>query len=485
MGINVIYAASEAKPYAQTGGLADVAGALPAALKRLGAKVSVFLPYYREVASSGVKVNNTGLSVTVRIGSMDVTAEILKTSAKGVDVYFLKCDEYYDRTYLYNTPTGDYFDNLDRFAFFSRATLEAVIALKIRPGVIHCNDWQTGLIPVYLKSKYKKNRFLKNVPTLFTVHNTAYQGAYPGRYFNRLGLGASSSGPAGVELRRHINLLKAGVATSEIITTVSEGYSREIQTPEYGCGLEGLFKKRSADLFGVLNGADYNEWNPAVDKLIPALFSIKAMSGKAVCRRGLLKEFGLKLKSSTPVIGMVSRLAGQKGFDILSKAMGTLMGLDAGMVILGTGEKKYQRLLKELENRYQAKLAVRIDFDNRLAHMIEAGSDIFLMPSRYEPCGLNQIYSLKYGTIPVVRATGGLDDTVRDYGEGKGTGFKFKGYSAAALIAKLTEAVEVFKDSEAWVALRTRAMKEDFSWKKSAKKYMELYALAMERMPKV
>ncbi len=485
MGINVIYAASEAKPYAQTGGLADVAGALPAALKRLGAKVSVFLPYYREVASSGVKVKNTGLSVTVRIGSMDVTAEILKTVAKGVDVYFLKCDEYYDRTYLYNTPAKDYFDNLDRFAFFSRATLEAVIALKIRPGVIHCNDWQTGLIPVYLKKKYSKNRFLKNVPTLFTVHNTAYQGAFDPGYFKRLGLRASRFVGGRVEFRGRINLLKAGITSSEIITTVSEGYSREVQTPEYGCGLEGFFKKRSADLFGVLNGADYNEWNPAVDKLIPALFSIKAMSGKAVCRRALLKEFGLKLESSTPVIGMVSRLAGQKGFDILSKAMGTLMGLDAGMVILGTGEKKYQRLLKELENRYQGRLAVRIDFNNRLAHMIEAGSDIFLMPSRYEPCGLNQIYSLKYGTIPVVRATGGLDDTVRDYEEGKGTGFKFKGYSAAALIAKVKEAVEVFKDSEAWGGLRTRAMKEDFSWKRSAKKYMELYGLARERMPKV
>jgi starch synthase len=484
MSINVIYAASEAKPYAQTGGLADVAGALPAALKRLGAKVSVFLPYYREVALGGAKVRKTGLDVTVRIGGMDVTAEVLKSSTGGVDIYFLKCDEYYDRSCLYNTPTKDYFDNLDRFAFFSRATLEALIALKIRPGVIHCNDWQTGLIPVYLKGKYKRNRFLKNVPTLFTVHNTAYQGVFASRHFKRLGLGARS-GLEAVELRGHINLLKAGVATSQIITTVSEGYSREIQNAEYGYGLERLFKDRAADLFGVLNGADYNEWSPSSDPLIPANFSIKDMSGKAVCRRALLKEFGLKLGSSTPVVGIVSRLAWQKGFDIISRAMAKLMKLDIGMVILGTGEKRYQNLLKRLERRYPGHLAVRIDFNNALAHLIEAGSDIFLMPSRYEPCGLNQIYSLKYGTIPVVRATGGLDDTVRGYGAGRGTGFKFTEYSAPALTAKITEAVEVFKDKAAWRGLQRRAMREDFSWRRSAERYMELYRLAKRRMPKV
>jgi starch synthase len=323
------------------------------------------------------------------------------------------------------------------------------------------------------------------VPTLFTVHNTAYQGTFSGGYFKRLGLSARSFGPRGVEFRGHINFLKAGVVTSEIITTVSEGYSREIQTPEYGYGLQLLFKERSADLFGVLNGADYNEWNPASDKLIPALFSIKDISGKAVCRRALLKEFGLKLKSSAPLIGIVSRLAWQKGFDIISEAMANLMKLDIGMVILGTGEKRYQNLLKRLEKRYPDKLAVRIDFDNRLAHMIEAGSDIFLMPSRYEPCGLNQIYSLKYGTIPVVRATGGLDDTVRDCAANTGTGFKFTEYSATALTSKLTEAVEVFKDKEAWAKLRTRAMKENFSWKRSAERYIELYGLARKRMPKV
>ena len=485
MGINVIYAASEAKPYAQTGGLADVAGALPAALKRLGAKVSVFLPYYREVALSGALVRKTGLDVTVRIGGMNVTATVLKSRAGGVDFYFLKCDEYYDRSYLYNTPAKDYFDNLDRFAFFSRATLEAVIALKIRPGVIHCNDWQTGLIPVYLKSKYKRNRFLKNVPTLFTVHNTAYQGAFSGRYLKRLGLSARSFGTVGAEFRGHVNLLKAGVANSEIITTVSEGYSREIQRAEYGYGLQRLFRERREDLFGVLNGADYKEWDPASDEFIPALFSIKDMSGKRVCRRGLLKEFGLKLSSDTPVVGIVSRLAWQKGFDIISRAMAKIMKLDIGMVILGTGEKRYQNLLKRLEKRYPDKLAVRIDFDNALAHMIEAGADIFLMPSRYEPCGLNQIYSLKYGTIPVVRATGGLDDTVRDYSAGTGTGFKFTEYSAKALTAKLTTAVELFGDRGAWEALMARAMREDFSWRRSAERYIELYRLARRRMPKV
>ncbi len=485
MGINVIYVASEAKPYAQTGGLADVAGALPAALKRLGAKVSLFLPYYREVELSGVKVSKTGIEVTVRIGGMNVTGTVLKSRAGGVDIYFIRCDEYYDRSYLYNTPTKDYFDNLDRFAFFSRATLEALIALKIRPSVIHCNDWQTGLIPVYLKSIYKRNRFLKNVPTLFTVHNTAYQGGFSGRYLKRLGLSARSFGSVGAEFKGHVNLLKAGVANSQIITTVSEGYSREIQTPKYGYGLQQLFKERDEELFGVLNGADYKEWSPASDPYIPAHFSAKDTYGKAVCRRALLKEFGLKLGATTPVVGIVSRLAWQKGFDIISRAMAKLMKLDMGMVILGTGEKKYQTLLKRLEKRYPGKLAVRIDFDNTLAHLIEAGSDMFLMPSRYEPCGLNQIYSLKYGTIPVVRATGGLDDTVRGYADGTGTGFKFTEYSAKALTAKLTEAVELFADRGAWKALMLRAMKEDFSWRRSAERYMELYRLARKKMPKV
>jgi len=475
MGTNVIIVSSEATPFAKTGGLADVAGSLPVALKKLGCDPVLFLPYYRQIADGGFEAEPTGLTVTVPVGKREITAEVLKGSLNGVPVYFIKRDEYYDRSSLYGTPDGDYFDNLERYAFFSRAVLETLKSRSFDPGIIHCNDWQTALIPAYLRDAYKNDLCFASTATVFTVHNLAYQGIFKPELFYLTGLAPSLFTPEGLEFWGSVNFLKAGLVYSDAITTVSEGYSREIQTPEYGWGLDGVLRGRKHDLYGIINGVDYDEWDPETDSLIPANYSSADLSGKAECRRELLKEFALKPKKGAPVIGIVSRLAGQKGFDILSEAMDALMKLNIALVILGTGERKYSAALQELARRYPDKLSVKIAFDKRLSHLVEAGSDIFLMPSRYEPCGLNQIYSLRYGTVPVVRATGGLDDTVTDYKAAGGNGFKFLDYSAAALVEKIKEAARVFKDSAKWVKLQMAGMKEDFSWASSAARYIELY----------
>ncbi|HLE08018.1 MAG TPA: glycogen synthase GlgA [Thermodesulfobacteriota bacterium] len=479
MALKVIIASPEALPFAKTGGLADVTGALPLALKKLGCSVTLFMPLYREVQQKGFSgIEKTGVSVTVPVGGRNVAAEVFKGETEGIPVYFLKRDEYFDRTYLYTTPDGDYFDNLERFTFFSRAALEAISALNLKPDIIHCNDWQTGLIPAYIKSIYSQP--LCGAATVFTIHNIAYQGLFPSMFFDATGLPRSLFNQEGIEYWGSINLLKAGIVFSDIVTTVSETYSREIQTPEYGYGLEGVLKKKSDSVFGVLNGVDYSEWDPETDEFIAKNYSGNNLKGKSLCKKDLLKEYSLKLKPDAPVIGVISRLAAQKGFDILSEAMDSLMDSGLGMVVLGTGERKYQELFQKLSEKYPQKLGVKITFDNAIAHKIEAGCDMFLMPSRYEPCGLNQMYSLRYGAIPVVRATGGLDDTIKDYKDG-GNGFKFTEYSAKALVEKVKEALDVYRDKKAWELLQKKAMREDFSWEMSAKRYMELYNLALKK----
>jgi starch synthase len=498
MATSVIFVASEMRPLVQTGGLGDVARALPVALEAEGCKVSVFIPFYSGVNAAGVEIKATGVTVTVPIGAREVTAVIYKAELSGPDVYLVKIDEYFDRTHLYGTPEhGGYFDNLERYAAFTRAVIEAVLALDLRPDIFHCNDWQTGLLGVYLKDAYslsaakalditEKKRAevvaIGSVPVLFTIHNLAYQGTYEDRLFETLNLSGHHFTHEGIESYGQINMLKAGAAFADIITTVSETYSREIQTPEYGHRLDGFLRHRRADLFGVVNGADYADWNPAIDKSIPQKYSPADMSGKLVCKRALIAEFGLKVRPTTAVVGMVSRLAAQKGFDIIAEAMDRIMKLGVGMVILGEGEAKFRRLIEAHAKKHPGRLSVKVSFDNRLAHLVEAGSDIFLMPSHYEPCGLNQIYSLKYGTIPVVRATGGLEDTVKGHAPGVvGTGFKFKEYTAKAMVAKLKEAVALYKTKPEWAAMVERAMAEDFSWSRSAKKYMELYSVAIGR----
>ncbi|MFQ5329317.1 MAG: glycogen synthase GlgA [Thermodesulfobacteriota bacterium] len=482
MALKVLIVSSEAVPFAKTGGLADVAGALPQALKAAGCDVTLAMPLYREVVEKGGDFEEVDGAITVKIGLHDVTASLLRGESDGVPVYFLKQDEYFDRSFLYGTPDSDYFDNLERFTLFARGLLDGLSRLGETFDVIHCNDWQTGLIPLYLKSLYRADKNYRRTATLFTIHNIAYQGIFPSPLFPVTGLPSRLFSVDGLEFWGNISLLKGGLLFAELVTTVSKRYSREIQTKEFGYGLEGVLKARRKGLFGVLNGVDYREWNPEHDPHIAAPYSRKNISGKATCRRDLLGEFGLKLPAKRPLIGIISRLADQKGFDILSEAMDEIMAMDVGMVLLGTGERRYHELFTALAARYPKRLGVKISYDNTLAHKIEAGADIFLMPSKYEPCGLNQIYSLKYGTVPIVRATGGLDDTVEGYDRkrGKGNGFKFSRYAPTALVRKVGEAVTLFQDKREWRKVMQSGMAEDFSWERSAKRYITLYRRAIK-----
>ncbi|MBI3399327.1 MAG: glycogen synthase GlgA [Deltaproteobacteria bacterium] len=475
--LKILIATPEAIPFAKTGGLADVTGALPKVLNRLGCEVRIIMPLYRHVQEGNFNLKDTGIKVSLQIGFREVSASVFEGEANGITAYFLKRDEYYDRKYLYTMPEGDYFDNAERFIVFSRAVIEAIKKLNFKPDIIHCHDWQTGLISTFLKTIYKNDPFFADTKTLFTIHNIAYQGQFPKSHFQLTGLPPDIFTPDGVEFWGNMNLLKAGIVFSDIVTTVSEKYSKEIQTPEFGYGLEGVLQAKKENLFGVLNGVDYDDWSPEKDKFIIAKYDYKDLNGKAKCRQDLLKEYNLNLPDDAPVIGIISRLADQKGFDILSQAMEELMGMNLGMVVLGTGERKYHELFEGLAKKYPKKFGVKITFDNKIAHKIEAGSDMFLMPSKYEPCGLNQIYSLKYGTIPIVRATGGLDDTIQDYDAktGAGNGFKFKEYSAQILLAKVKEAIKVFSNKREWKRLVQNAMQQDFSWERSAKRYVELY----------
>jgi len=493
--IKILIATPEAIPFAKTGGLADVTGALPKVLKGLGCEVRLIMPFYRQIQESAVssqqsgeknEIKDTGIRVSVPMGFREISVPVFQGSANGIPAYFLKRDEYYDRKYLYTMPEDDYFDNAERFILFSRGIIEAVKKLDFQPDIIHCHDWQTGLIPTYLKTIYKNDLFFANAKTVFTIHNIAYQGLFPASHFPLTGLPQEVFTPDGIEFWGSMNLLKAGIVFSDIVTTVSEKYSKEIRTAEFGYGLEGVLDSRKEKLFGVLNGVDYDDWSPEKDKFIIAKYDYKDLNGKAECRKDLLKEYNLNLSDDAPVIGIISRLADQKGFDILSQAMEELMSMNIGIVVLGTGEKKYHDLFAELAKKYPKKLGVKITFDNKIAHKIEAGSDMFLMPSKYEPCGLNQIYSLKYGTIPIVRATGGLDDTIQDYTQdsrlktqdsstGEGNGFKFNEYSSHALLTKIKEAVKIFSNKKEWKRLVQTAMQQDFSWERSAKRYVELY----------
>ena len=494
---NIIIAASEMTPLSKTGGLADVIDGLSRALAdSKGARVTVFMPLYRGVSEH---MTPTGTSIKVPVGADIVDGELYMTKLKGsaVTVYAIKNDAYYDRDALYGDRDGDYKDNLERFIFFSRGVLEAVLALKLKADILHCNDWQTGLIPAYLKTIYKDDPTFNKTATLFTIHNLAYQGIFKKEAFAKTNLPKGCFSVDGLEFWGKLNLMKSGIVYADVITTVSETYSVEIQSMEQGMGLEGLLGEKAAEgrLFGILNGVDYDKWSPEGDELIPANYGIGELRGKAVCKKALLKEFSLKVPPATPVVAMVSRLVDQKGLDIVEEAIAEgLLKLNMVLIILGTGEERYKKFLKETVKKYPKKLKVHIGFDEELAHRIEAGADILLMPSLYEPCGLSQIYSLRYGTIPVVRAVGGLNDTVIDYldddtvaghgdRDGKpkaatGTGFKFKEYTGKALVKSVERSLKVFFDKGSWRALRRRAMAEDFSWDSSVERYMKLYEMA-------
>ncbi|MDP8262117.1 MAG: glycogen synthase GlgA [Candidatus Ancaeobacter aquaticus] len=478
--LNILFAASEVAPFAKTGGLADVAGALPLELEKLGHDVCVVLPYYKMIKNGSYKIENTGKTISVKISDKDIYADIYTTKiGKNVTVYLVGNDSYYDRDELYRTKEGDYADNAERFIFFSKAIIELAQKVEFKPDIMHLNDWQTGLVPILLKYLEKDNLFYKGVRTIFTIHNLAYQGLFWHLDMHLTNLPWDAFTSKEIEYYGKINLLKAGIVGADIVTTVSKKYCEEIQTPEYGCGLEGVLKNRKKDLYGILNGVDYNEWSPEKDRYIAKNYSLDKYADKFVCRQDLLSEYKLSLDSKVPVIGVISRLADQKGFDLIEESIDEIITMGYAFILLGTGEQKYHDLFTGIAKKYPKMAGIEIGFNNALAHKIEAGCDFFLMPSRFEPCGLNQIYSLKYGTIPVVRATGGLDDTICDFNPSspKGNGFKFDGYTSKGLLNKLKDAMKVFKDKTKWNTVVENAMKCDFSWKKSAQEYVQIYTI--------
>lgn len=479
--LRVLIASPEVVPFAKTGGLADVTGALPKALSKLGIEVAVILPKYQMVDAKKYNLMPTGKTVSVPMGNKGQWAQIFTSKLdENIKVYFIDKEEYFNRPYLYGTSQGDYPDNADRFIFFSKAVLEVCRAMDFQPQVIHCNDWQTGLLPVYLKDYYGNDPFFSDAGTVFTIHNMGYQGVFPAEAMSLTNLDPSLFSVDGLEFYGKVNLMKGALLFSDFITTVSKTYSLEIQTPENGYGLDGVLRFRKDNLYGILNGIDYQEWSPEVDNLIPYKYSRADLSGKWRCKQSLLAEYQLPFHEVRPLIGMISRMADQKGFDLVAETIEDILALGVQLIILGSGEEKYHKLFAELGKKYPTQVIVKIAYDNALAHKIEAGADIFLMPSRYEPCGLNQLYSLRYGTIPLVRSTGGLADSIIDYFQepARGTGFKFYDYSAAEMLEILTKTVKLFGQRDKWKELMVRAMEQDFSWESSARQYLDLYKLA-------
>ncbi len=473
--MKIAFAASECVPFSKTGGLADVVGALPRALAALGHNVSVYLPKYRQTKLTSAKVVIPSLTVPFD-DQYRFCSVIDGGTLDGVQFYFIDYPQFFDRDALYGTSLGDYHDNGERFALYSRAVVEASKILGA-PDVFHCHDWQSALVPVLLRTLYDEDPAFTFTPTVFTIHNIGYQGLFPPDILPLLMLPWDLFTITKLEFYGKVNFLKGALTYSDFITTVSKKYAQEIQTSEYGFGLEGVLRSRSSSVTGIVNGVDYAEWSPETDKFIAAHYSAQDLSGKAVCRQDLLKEFGLPTNSTAPVIGIVSRFAAQKGFDLIQQAADRLAREDVMFTILGTGDKDYEDLFRRVTKQYPTKFAVKIAYDNAIAHKIEAGADMFLMPSRYEPCGLNQIYSLRYGTVPVVRATGGLDDTIEtwDVRTGKGTGFKFTEYTGEALLEAVRTARMVYKDRASWEKLMRAGMAKDFSWTNSAREYVKIY----------
>ncbi|HUT53352.1 MAG TPA: glycogen synthase GlgA [bacterium] len=479
--MDILMVVPEMVPYAKTGGLADVAGALPPALANGKDKVSAIMPCYRGIEKK-FKPAATGVTVTVPILEGDrliaKKAQVLSAAlANRVTVYFVKMDEYFDREALYTPPGGDYPDNCARFTFFCRAALEFMKAKKWRPDVVHCHDWQAALVPIYLKTVYKDDPALAGIHSVFTIHNLGYQGIFWHWDMKLIGLPWEYFNVNCLEYFGRINLLKGALVFADKITTVSRGYAREIQGPELGYGLDGVLKSRSADLAGIVNGIDYQVWDPAIDPALPARYSVKDLSGKALAKAGLQREFKLPEKPAVPIIASISRLTDQKGFDLIASILDDMMKQDMQFVLLGTGEKMYQEIFENAGVKYAGKAGVKIAFNDALAHRIEAGADMFLMPSMYEPCGLNQLISLKYGTVPVVRATGGLDDTIASWDPATktGNGFKFHDYTAEALGKTLKEALFAYRRPDEWKKIVRNGMMEDHSWKASAREYRSVY----------
>jgi starch synthase len=491
--VNIVFVSSEVVPLAKTGGLADVCGALPIELSRRGHRVSVVMPAYRDTLKKA-QISDTRQRLDIPIGQRIVSGDLLTTQLpqSNVPVYLIRQPDYFDRPGLYGEQGADYRDNCERFVFLCRAALETIRSLDEPVDVIHCHDWQTGLIPAYLNIEYRHARGYSGVASVFTIHNLAYQGCFWHWDMLLTGLDWKYFNWRQLEFFGQLSFLKSGLVYADMLTTVSPNYAREIQETEQGCGLDGVLRDRADTLRGIVNGVDYGVWNPATDLFLPKQFDhITWREGKAACKAALQRELKLPVDPYVPLIGLVGRLADQKGWDLVRQVMEWWMpGEYAQWVVLGTGQPEYHELLGTLAETHPGKIAARFKFDEGLAHRIEAASDMFLMPSRFEPCGLNQLYSLKYGAVPVVRATGGLADTVVDAAPENirnrtATGFRFDEYDAAALDYTLRTACQSYRyDRDLWEQLVQTGMTQDWSWRRSADEYVKVYEQAVERKRK-
>ncbi len=483
----ILFVSSEVVPFVKTGGLADVSAALPQMLAEMGHEVRIVVPKYGAVDSRKFKIHEVVRlkDLTINIAGKEVIFSLKSCFLPGqkvrVQIYFLDNHEYFgSRTSLYADPlTGEeYPDNDERFILLSKSVFELISKLGWIPDIIHCNDWQCGLIPAYLRTIYKDEPNFSSFKTLFTIHNFAYQGEFPKSTFAKTGLPVEMNSEKGLEHNGKINFLKGGLLFADAINTVSETYANEIRTDdEISGGLKALLMKRKNDLYGIINGIDTRVWNPEKDKMLPKKFNIKTIELKQANKKELAQKFGFEYDENIPIVGLISRLFDTKGFDIISEAFEDMMKLDIQMILLGNGEKKYHVFFDKMTRKYPKKFAAYLGFNDELAHLIEGGADIYLMPSKYEPCGLNQMYSLMYGTVPIVRETGGLADTVIKFNEknGEGSGFVFKAYDSAAMVKELQRAMKIFKNKKVWTKIMKNGMKSDFSWNSSAKKYIELY----------
>lgn len=478
--MNIVYITCEVAPFATTGGLGDVGGALPIALEQQDLKVIRIMPMYRSVMEGDFPKSDTGIRLKVPVGLRSLQAEFWKADTEGPATYFVRKDEFFDRSQLYSLPERDYDDNYERFVFFQKAAVGLIDHFQFKADIVHANDWQTALIPYFLEHGIHGMGRGRGERVVFTIHNLAFQGIFTDHEFPYSNLPYSCFSLEDLEFYGNLNCMKGALLRADAVTTVSQKYAQEILTPEFGCGLEGVLARISHKLTGIVNGVDYKVWDPENDPHLPENYTPRNLKGKAACKRALLEEMGFSnvaAKAQTPLIGIVTRLVDQKGLDLLAEALEEIMAHDLNFVLLGSGQEKYENLCREWAARWPERLAIHIGYDTGLSHRIEAGSDIFLMPSRFEPCGLNQLYSLKYGTIPLVHATGGLDDTIDAvHPDGThGTGFKFNAYTTASLLEELDKALTLYQRPAAWREVQLRGMQKDFSWDRSARKYRELY----------
>ncbi len=473
----VVFVASEVYPFSKTGGLGDVMGALPRAIAKLGVSTAVITPFYGRLRIEDQHIRLTYSNVHVGYPWDPITVDVYETEKDGVNIYFISRGEYFDRRYYYNEPSGDYFDNAERFIFFCRAAMSFLQRKGAAPAILHAQDWQSALIPAYVHYARKNDLYWKNTSTVYTVHNLAFQGRFSSRLFNGSGLPDEAWSPQGVEYYGDFNFMKAGIMYADKITTVSPTYSKEILTPQFGCGMENVLKSRERDIVGILNGVDYSIWGPENNRFLPAGYSLDDFSGKQVCKESLIQELGLSPHlAKRPILGFIGRLRGQKGIDLLNSITPTLMQRDFGVIVLGEGKLEHEARSLELAETYRGRYCAMVEYTEDLAHRFHAGCDCFLMPSRYEPCGLTQLYALRYGTPPVATAVGGLRDTVIPWPNPESTGFTFMDSTPEDFLEAILEAMLVWENNpQIWNNIIRRGMSKDFSWNCSAVDYLKVY----------